>query len=227
MLINGVLAKLAGSILVVGMMMQSQCTGVHGSAKVTGGNHQSTDYQADVNGGWRFLTPINNTPEYHFSIQGYPHNRLLISGYWVKTDYTQDSPVITKTPMSIQIGATFPFSVTVGAKELNYTGKVIASSDLPAGTYVLDAPGAIAQVQYWMNYYPDANTASINLSSSSSGDGIAALLSSADRLTDYTGTSSVQIDLDSQGVQAWRTLVTKDPDLGGNPFYTWHDGGSH
>lgn len=219
--------KLMGPVLALGMLVsQSQCTGVHGTADATYDSNSGLDWNVTANSGYRFITRINTMPEYHLRVQGYPYNRLLAYGYWVRTDWTTDTPTVTKSPMTLQVGAHLPFSVEIGSKTLNYTGTIVASTNCPQGTYVLDTPGAVAQIQYWLNTYPDAGM-SISFSSGSNGTGIAALLPAQDQATDQEGVSPVTIDMASSGLQVWRTMTTKDPDLGGNPFYTWHQSGAN
>ena len=219
--------KLAGPIIALGMLVaQSQCTGVHGTADATYDSNSGLDWNVTANSGYRFITRINTVPEYHIKVQGYPYTRLLVYGYWVRTDYTTDSPTVTKTPMTLQTGSVLPFSVQIGSKTLNYNGTIVASTNCPQGTYVFDAPGAVAQIQYWLNTYPDAGM-SISFLSGANGTGIAALLPLQDQATDQEGTSSVTIDMAPAGLQYWRTMATKDPELGGNPFYTWHQGGTN
>lgn len=82
-------------------------------------------------------------PSYIVEFQGYPYNRLVlratITRYRDNAGNWLDAPVTE--PMDLQAGVTFPAQARIGSTVLAPVFTVVKQSTLPAGSYILDAPG--------------------------------------------------------------------------------------
>lgn len=189
-------------------------TDTKGSLKVKGGNHQKISYEVGGSFGVRFLAPGGSHPEYTLIVEGYPYNRLLLKATMVP-NISVDALVVagtttstvTGTPMTLTAGTLIPMVVTVGSDVFSYTAALSTISSLPLGTYLIDAPGLVQDVQASLEVNPGT---AVQLYLPGVGSGAEKPLASAGSvyLDGDIGSTNITLDMAPDQATYWSGLQT-------------------
>ncbi len=177
-----------------------------GDATISGSNHGHVDYDAHLHVKFRFLAPGTPTPNYSIRVQGYPYNRILLMASLVSTNSSDGTS--TTTPMQLIAGSQFPVTVTIAGFSQTYTTTIVTNSAFPAGTYILDAPGIVQDVQSALQDYPGASMSlALPITSNNGGTG-GAMLPAAQQSIDTPGSTNLTLNFASNAMVPWSNLTT-------------------
>lgn len=197
-----------GIAVVLAIGLSTGCdTVIHGSAKVTGGTHRQVKYDIQLGGGFSFLHPGGSHPVYSLVVDGYPYNRLLVEASYVSNSPDPVTDQSTVTPMQLAVGTQIPMSVSVGPDVYTYTAVLTYVSSLPQGTYLIDAPGAVEDVQASLESYPGA-AIQINLPGLGSGANKPLPSAGTTYVDGDTGSTSVLVDMEPTQALYWYQVQT-------------------
>lgn len=103
---------------------------------------------------------VDTVPEYTVQFEGYPYNRIVLTGtvtrYRDKNGSLMATPVTE--PIELQPGQILSAQVRIGASVLPTTFIVVKQSSLPAGSYLLDSPGFLCDAVEQINAQPGCDT---------------------------------------------------------------------
>lgn len=197
--------KIATMAIALGLVVGCEGT-AGGKATASGGTRRSIKYKVDLYAGIRFIAAGSPIPNYNLIVQGYPYNRLLVQAYYTATDPSGE--VVTTTPMQLTPGTQIPLTVTVGGQPFEYIATLTTLSSQPAGTYLLDALGAVQDVQQALLENPGAAVSVKVRTTSDNGGTAGALLPLAQRIYSELGSTDVVLDMDQTSSAYWGNLET-------------------
>jgi len=180
---------------------------VHGTVEVSGSNHGHVQYKVELKGGICFISASSgsiSTPQYSIDIQGYPYNRIVLIAGTVTTD---ENGIATTTPMALAAGSQFPATITVGSYSKTYATTISTGSGLPAGSYILDAPGLVLDIQVALQNNPGASM-SLTVPGSYVNPTLPASSEFKSVVLDQVGSDDLVLNFSADAMAPWKNLNT-------------------
>ncbi|HLO67155.1 MAG TPA: hypothetical protein VK188_09070, partial [Holophaga sp.] len=148
--------RLYSVLAIAGLLAASIACTIHGSVELKGSNTGHINYKVTGSVGFSFSivgstgNPVS--PEYTLDFQGYPYNRVVLNA---NNLVTNSDGTVTSVPVQLAVGSQFPVTININGFVKTYTTTILAVTGLPAGSYVLDAPGIVQDVQSTLDYSGD------------------------------------------------------------------------